>query len=103
MIAFLSLIHRIGVPFSLSLFRHICRLRVKGKSWASFSTRAGLGVIRGASKLDPGWRSWFVFTGVPGDFFLPRSWINIDGFRDLNPQMSEADDRSLRVLTNVAF
>src|SRR3954468_4772443 len=40
---------------------------------------------------------------VPEDFCLPRSWINIDGFSDSNPHMSEADSVSLRVLSNAAL
>src|SRR5436190_17804205 len=100
MIVFVSLIRTIKVPFSLSLFRHIYRLRVvRNKSWATFVTRSGLSVIKSFPKIDPNWRSRFVFMKVPEDFCLPRPWINIDGFRDSNPHMSEADIVCLGVLS----
>src|SRR5436190_2499839 len=104
MIVFLSLIRTIQVPFSLSVFRHMYRLRVvRNKSWATFAARSGLGVIKSFSKIDPNWMSRFVFMKVPEDFCLPRSWISIDGFRDLNSHMSEADSVCLGVLSNAAL
>src|SRR3954468_11995218 len=103
-IVFLSLIRTIGVPFSLSMFCHMYRLRVvRNKSWATFAARSGLGVIKSFPKIDPNWRSRFVFMSVPEDFCLPHPWINIDGFRDSNPHMSEADSVCLGVLSNAAL
>src|SRR4051812_13532613 len=104
MIAFLSLIRKIKVPFSLSVFRHMYCLRVvKNNSWPTVAARSGLGVINGFPRLDPNWRSRFVFMGVPKDFCLPRSWIDIKGFRDSNPHKSEADSVPLKVLSNAAL
>src|SRR5436190_1177299 len=104
MVAFLSLIRRIGIPFSISVFRKVFQLRFVGNScWATLVTRAGYGMIRRIPKLDPAWRSSFLFVGVPSDFSLPRTWVNTEGFKDSKPPASEADSRSLKVFTNATL
>lgn len=35
---------------------------------------------------------------MPDDYFLPRSWINVEGFKDSKPVMSEADTCCLGVI-----
>src|SRR4051812_18335723 len=45
-----------------------------------------------------GLESRFVLLGVPSDYFLPQSWIDVKGFRDSKPLMSEADDRCIKVI-----
>src|SRR5438045_9768992 len=60
-------------------------------------------MIKSFPKIDRNWRSRFVFMKVPEDYCLPRPWTNIDGFRDSNPHMSEADSVCLGVLSNAAL
>ena len=60
-------------------------------------------MVQGVPKLDLVWRSRFAFMGVPENFFMPRSWVDIDGFQDSSPHMSKADNISLKVLTNAAL
>lgn len=101
MVAFLSLIRRLGVPFSLSLFRNVYRLRLpKDQCWVTLVARPGYGVIRGIPKQDMAWKSRYLFLGVPANLSFPRFWVDIEGFKDPQPPTSEADGRSIKLITN---
>ena len=72
-IAFISLIRNIGVPFSVGVFRHFYQLRISPEDvWATIVARPNCRLIMDAPSKVKGWKVKYIFVRVPEGFPLRR-------------------------------
>lgn len=96
-IAFLSLIRRAKVGFSLGIFCYLFQLHtLKVDEWLSLGARGCRKLINDIPNKIHNWKNKYIFVGVPNDFPLPRTRRDMlqSSDSDKYPQLSKRDESS---------